>query len=85
MIRVVFLSLLCATTHAFISRGASFHPLRSTVPHRATAQTPTMAYSGCDLTGKVAFIAGVADSNGYGWAIAKALADAGATITVGTW
>lgn len=44
-----------------------------------------MAYSGCDLTGKVAFIAGVADSTGYGWAIAKALADAGATITVGTW
>ena len=29
-----------------------------------------------DLTGKVAFIAGVADSTGYGWAIAKALADA---------
>jgi len=38
-----------------------------------------------DLTGKVAFIAGVADSTGYGWAIAKALANAGATITVGTW
>ncbi|KAJ8614248.1 hypothetical protein CTAYLR_001089 [Chrysophaeum taylorii] len=40
---------------------------------------------GADLTGKVAFIAGVADSTGYGWAIAKALAEAGATITVGTW
>jgi len=38
-----------------------------------------------DLTGKVAFVAGVADSNGYGWAIAKALADAGATIITGTW
>lgn len=38
-----------------------------------------------DLKGKVAFIAGVADSNGYGWAIARALADAGATIIVGTW
>jgi len=38
-----------------------------------------------DLTGKVAFIAGVADSTGYGWAIAKSLADAGATILVGTW
>merc|ERR1711923_101873 len=32
-----------------------------------------------------AFIAGVADSTGYGWAIAKSLADAGATIIVGTW
>lgn len=38
-----------------------------------------------DLTGKVAFIAGVADSSGYGWAIARALANAGATIVVGTW
>ena len=37
------------------------------------------------MTGKVAFVAGVADSTGYGWAIAKALAEAGATITVGTW
>ena len=27
----------------------------------------------------------MADSNGYGWAITKALADAGATITIGTW
>jgi len=38
-----------------------------------------------DLTGKVAFIAGVADSSGYGWAIARSLASAGATIIVGTW
>jgi|TARA_B110000305_G_scaffold72672_1_gene81520 enoyl-[acyl-carrier protein] reductase I len=38
-----------------------------------------------DLSGKTAFIAGVADSTGYGWAIAKSLADAGATIVVGTW
>jgi enoyl-[acyl-carrier protein] reductase I len=38
-----------------------------------------------DLKGKVAFVAGVADSQGYGWAIARALADAGATIVVGTW
>lgn len=38
-----------------------------------------------DLTGKRAFIAGVADDNGYGWAIAKALAASGAEILVGTW
>ena len=38
-----------------------------------------------DLKGKTAFIAGVADSTGYGWAIAKALAGAGATIIIGTW
>ena len=40
---------------------------------------------GLDLTGKVAFVAGVADSTGYGWAICKALAEAGCTVTVGTW
>ncbi|XWS73467.1 hypothetical protein CRYUN_Cryun02cG0131600 [Craigia yunnanensis] len=35
--------------------------------------------------GKRAFIAGVADDNGFGWAIAKSLAAAGAEILVGTW
>ncbi len=38
-----------------------------------------------DLTGKRALVAGVADDAGYGFAIAKALAEAGATITVATW
>lgn len=38
-----------------------------------------------DLTGKRAFIAGVADDGGFGFAIAKALAAAGATVCVGTW
>ena len=38
-----------------------------------------------DLTGKRAFVAGVADDGGFGFAIAKALAEAGASITVGTW
>lgn len=38
-----------------------------------------------DLKGKRAFIAGVADDQGYGWAIAKFLAEAGAEILLGTW
>jgi enoyl-[acyl-carrier protein] reductase I len=38
-----------------------------------------------DLTGKRAFVAGVADDGGFGFAIAKALAEAGASITLGTW
>jgi enoyl-[acyl-carrier protein] reductase I len=38
-----------------------------------------------DLAGKRAFIAGVADDAGFGFAIAKALAAAGASICVGTW
>lgn len=38
-----------------------------------------------DLRGKKAFIAGIGDDQGYGWAIAKALAEAGAEIIIGTW
>ncbi len=38
-----------------------------------------------DLTGKRAFVAGVSDDAGFGFAIAKALADAGASVCVGTW
>lgn len=38
-----------------------------------------------DLSGKRAFVAGVADDNGFGFAIAKALAEAGASVCLGTW
>jgi enoyl-[acyl-carrier protein] reductase I len=38
-----------------------------------------------DLTGKHALVAGVADDGGFGFAIAKALAEAGAKVSVGTW
>jgi enoyl-[acyl-carrier protein] reductase I len=38
-----------------------------------------------DLTGKRALVAGVADDAGYGFAIAKSLAEAGAKVCVGTW
>ncbi|AHG89206.1 enoyl-(acyl carrier protein) reductase [Gemmatirosa kalamazoonensis] len=38
-----------------------------------------------DLSGKRALVAGVADDAGYGFAIAKALAEAGATVSVATW
>ena len=38
-----------------------------------------------DLTGKRALVAGVADDAGYGFAIAKSLAEAGAKVSVGTW
>jgi enoyl-[acyl-carrier protein] reductase I len=38
-----------------------------------------------DLRGKRAFVAGVADDGGFGFAIAKAMAEAGATICLGTW
>ena len=38
-----------------------------------------------DLTGRRALVAGVADDAGFGFAIAKALASAGASVCVGTW
>lgn len=38
-----------------------------------------------DLKGKRALVTGVADDAGFGFAIAKALAEAGATICLGTW
>jgi enoyl-[acyl-carrier protein] reductase I len=38
-----------------------------------------------DLRNRRALVAGVADDAGYGFAIAKALAEAGASVVVGTW
>ena len=38
-----------------------------------------------DLSGKRALVAGVADDAGFGFAIAKALAEAGAKVSTGTW
>ena len=38
-----------------------------------------------NLSGKRALVAGVADDNGFGFAIAKALAAAGASVCVATW
>ena len=40
---------------------------------------------GIDLKGKRALVAGVADDQGYGFAITKALVEAGATVCAGTW
>lgn len=38
-----------------------------------------------DLAGKRALVAGVADDGGFGFAIAKSLAEAGAQVSVATW
>jgi len=38
-----------------------------------------------DLKNKKVFIAGIGDDHGFGWSIAKTLAEAGAEIIVGTW
>lgn len=84
----LFASLRHTNNHHFsalVGRRDSRSVASSVQPRRATVAEPMTMSSTIDLTGKVAFIAGVADSTGYGWAIAKALADAGATIIVGTW
>jgi len=74
---------LLPTTLGF-SLGGGAAPRGVARAARSQAAAVQMGYN-LDLTGKVAFVAGVADSTGYGWAIAKALAEAGATVTVGTW
>jgi enoyl-[acyl-carrier protein] reductase I len=38
-----------------------------------------------DLSGRRAFVAGVADDEGLGFAIARKLAEAGASVCIGTW
>jgi enoyl-[acyl-carrier protein] reductase I len=38
-----------------------------------------------DLSGRRALVAGIADDNGFGFAIAKSLAEAGATVCAATW
>lgn len=38
-----------------------------------------------DLRGKRALVVGIGDDQGFGWSIAKALAEAGAEILIGTW
>lgn len=38
-----------------------------------------------NLKGKVAFVAGIGDDQGFGWAIAKKLKEAGAKVLIGVW
>ncbi|KAI3885632.1 hypothetical protein MKX03_016797, partial [Papaver bracteatum] len=52
---------------------------------QSTDSKPTLPSLPIYLRGKREFIAGIADDNGYGWAIEKSLAAAGAEILVGTW
>jgi len=75
--------LSCAALVGAFSGPPSLAGLRH-AQSRVQQPAPLMTLS-IDLKGKTAFVAGVADSSGYGWAICKALANAGATITVGTW
>lgn len=46
---------------------------------------PLSVGNNLNLKGKVAFLCGASSEKGFGWAIAKELADAGATVIFGTW
>ena len=59
--------------------------MRMVVSSVSLSESESESLCGSGLGVQVAFIGGVADSSGYGWAIAKQLANAGATIIVGTW
>jgi len=85
MASILKLSALCACVNGAAAAFAGSALLGSSrVQQSRVAAAPSMT-AAMDLHGKVAFVAGVGDSSGYGWAICKALAEAGATITVGTW
>ncbi|KAJ0028676.1 hypothetical protein Pint_36444 [Pistacia integerrima] len=66
------------------NQNASWKRLASS-SQLASAKPSVQSLTARPLKSVKAFIAGVADDNGYGWAIAKALAAAGAEILVGTW
>lgn len=70
--------------HSFKSAPIKFERMVIKAMSGASEQVPVSGLP-IDLRGKRAFIAGIADDNGYGWAIAKSLAAAGAEILVGTW
>ncbi|KAG8637286.1 hypothetical protein MANES_15G102700v8 [Manihot esculenta] len=70
--------------HNFMSCSVKFNRI-STKAMSDSSESKRVSGLPIDLKGKRAFIAGVADDNGYGWAIAKSLAAAGAEILVGTW
>lgn len=76
MVRALVALVAFATATAFAPLGS-----------RPTASKMSMQADGLkiDMRGKTVFIGGVADSTGYGWAIAKACAEAGAKILLGTW
>jgi len=74
------------------TKPASLNASRSSI-YRSTSRSSSVKVQAAgvgdglkvDLRGKKAFIAGVADDQGFGWAIAKALQEAGAEVSLGVW
>ena len=78
MLRFLFAASLALSATAFAPSASSSRFVRSKVCMQGDGLK-------IDMKGKTVFIGGVADSTGYGWAIAKACAEAGAKILLGTW
>eukprot|EP01038_Epipyxis_sp_PR26KG_P014619 gene14619-19635_t len=78
-------SIVALSIALCLSFATAFTSTKSTT--RLSHSTLVMQGQGLkiDMRGKIVFIGGVADSTGYGWAIAKACAEAGAKILLGTW
>jgi enoyl-[acyl-carrier protein] reductase I len=70
--------VVCNDSLAF--QNASLLPLVKHALNRDITRMLTI-----DLAGKRALVAGVADDAGFGFAIAKSLAEAGASVSVATW
>ena len=80
----------CQGARAIALRAAEVHFSLVTFPAEpctlnACLSIAPLHASNRSLQGKRALVAGVADDGGYGFAIAKALAEAGATVSVATW
>ena len=70
--QALVVTTLIASTVAFMPSASS----------RSSVSKISMQGEGLkiDMRGKTVFIGGVADSTGYGWAIAKACAEAGSVL-----
>lgn len=79
MISTILLLSLLGLSYAFMPAQVGTRFVR---PSKLSMQADGLKI---DMRGKTVFVAGVADSTGYGWAIAKACAEAGAKIVLGTW
>jgi enoyl-[acyl-carrier protein] reductase I len=74
-----------ARSQASFSKQDSFANNRAQQVHMGDESKPLTVGNNLNLKGKVAFLCGASSEKGFGWAIAKELADAGATVIFGTW
>ena len=79
----LFLSCFCLQGAAAAFGGVATSRLSQS--RMASQRVAAPAMIDMDLKGKVAFVAGVGDSTGYGWAICKALAEVCTVASAPRW